>query len=84
MQKRSSAWGTTSARRRRGDIRTQSKEQSDGGGGAFEDGKCPLYLSVCVLPACEERGLYFYSDLLDQSGETEFLSLEGARHLGEP
>ena len=39
---------------------------------------------VCVLPACEERGLCFYSDLLDQSGETEFLSLEGARHLGEP
>ena len=43
-----------------------------------------LYLYVCVLPACEERGLCFYSDLLDQSGETEFLSLEGARHLGEP
>ena len=39
---------------------------------------------VCVLPAREERGLCFYSDLLDQSGETEFLSLEGARHLGEP
>ena len=39
---------------------------------------------VCVLAACEERGLCFYSDLLDQSGETEFLSLEGARHLGEP
>ena len=43
-----------------------------------------LYLYVCVLPACEERGFCFYSDLLDQSGETEFLSLEGARHLGEP
>ena len=45
---------------------------------------CVVCLSVCVLPACEERGLCFYSDLLDQSGETEFLSLEGARHLGEP
>ena len=43
-----------------------------------------VIIFVCVLPACEERGLCFYSDLLDQSGETEFLSLEGARHLGEP
>ena len=47
-------------------------------------GNVIIFVCLCVLPACEERGLCFYSDLLDQSGETEFLSLEGARHLGEP